>query len=234
MFLGEFIIGMGAQKLIDSTGGTGEFRVIVIVHDDNSPLREAREDKSQASLYRAIEVTVEEGKGDFCRQVLLLEVVKPGLFHDDGANRRARVRLSIEVVGSFEAMFAQFFDNFVFRNKKFTFLEVLASARVVFGSFLRQSGKRVVDPQVFAQSFRQIWVGFPQVFHRLSGSFARVFHRISTVLEHFAEQNRGVATIAAKFDKIARYRETGLGETENFGSFGRGDLVVDLLAYVHR
>lgn len=223
MFLGEFIIGMGTQKLIDSTGGTGEFRVIVIVHDDNSPLREAREDKSQASLYRAIEVTVEEGKGDFCRQVLLLEVVKPGLFHDDGANRRARVRLSIEVVGSFEAMFAKFFDNFVFRNKKFAFLEVLASARVVFGSFLRQSGKRVINPQVFAQSFRQIWVGFPQVFHR-----------ISTVLEHFAEQNRGVATIAAKFDKIARYRETGLGETENFGSFGRGDLVVDLLAYVHR
>lgn len=49
-------------------------------------------------------------------------------------------------------------------------------------------------------------------------------------LEELAEENRGVAAVATELDEIAFFRVIGEslgGETEDFGGFGGGNLVVD-------
>ena len=76
-------VGVGAEEFVNSAGGAGEFGVVVVVNDDNSPLGEARQDELETSFDRAIEVTVAKGKGDLSGKVLRFELVEPGFFDDD-------------------------------------------------------------------------------------------------------------------------------------------------------
>lgn len=66
-------------------------------------------------------------------------------------------------------------------------------------------------------------------------SVPTIFHRFTqgVFLDKLAEQNRGITTITAELNKITRGVERLLSETEQFGGFFPGDLVVhgDIITY---
>lgn len=123
--------GVSAKEFIYGAGGARKLRVIVIVDDDDSLLREARGDKLEAGFDGAIEITIEKGEGDFYRKVFVIEVIEPSLFDND--------------IPQASAM--DFGGDFAFRDGELSCLKVLASARGVFGSFRRETSKGIVDPE---------------------------------------------------------------------------------------
>ena len=55
---------MSTQKFVDGAGRTGEFWIIIIMHDDNSLPREARNDEFETGFNRTIEVAVKKGESN--------------------------------------------------------------------------------------------------------------------------------------------------------------------------
>lgn len=79
----KVIFGVGAEEFVNGTGGAGEFGVVIIVDDDNSLFGKARMDELKAGFDGAIKIAITEGKSDFVREILGLEIVEPGFFNDD-------------------------------------------------------------------------------------------------------------------------------------------------------
>lgn len=96
-------------------------------------------------------------------------------------------------------------------------MKIGAGAGGIFGGLGGQASEGIVKPEVFG---RFIFSSFSLV-RFLSSRFL-----FSGFLEKFTKQDRGIAAITAQFDKIARLIEAALGETEELGGFGRGDLVI--------
>lgn len=165
-------------------------------------------------------------------EVFVGEVVKPGFLDNDGICARNGV------TGGFEAVFAEFFDDFALGDEELAGFEVGASAGGIFPGFLGETGEGVIDPEMFRGFWKCGGAGLLGGLGVFCGVGVRVFHKVfhrsgcgvgDGFLKEFAEENGGVATVAAEFDEVAfGFSGEGLlGEAEDFRGFVRGDLVVD-------
>lgn len=134
-------IRMLAEELVDGAGGAGELGVIVIVDDDDSLFGEAGRDEAEAGFDRGIEVAVAEGEGDSLGEVLRGEVVEPSFLDNDGEY------VGDGIAGSFEAVFAEFFDDFALSDEEFAGFEIGTGAGDIFPGLLGEAGEGVVDPE---------------------------------------------------------------------------------------
>jgi len=148
---------------------------------------------------------------------LVGQIIKPGFFDNDGRCVRNGT------AGSFEAVLAEFFDDFALSDGELAGFEIGASAGGIFPSFLWETSKRIVNPEMFrgGEGLR--------VFHR-------VFHRVDwggfcEFLEEFAEEDGSVTAVATELDEIAfgATREGLLGEAKDFGGLLGSDLVIHVV-----
>ena len=123
---------MGAEKLVHSAGGAGEFGVVVVVDDETGAGGQAGCDEAEAGFDGIIEVTVQEGEGDLVGEVGRGEIGEPGFFYD----------------GVLEAGAAEFGGDFVLSDGEGAGLEMLAGAGEVLGRLLGETGEGVVEPEV--------------------------------------------------------------------------------------
>ena len=123
---------MGAEKLVHSAGGAGEFGVVVVMDDETGAGDQAGCDEAEAGFDGIIEVAVQEGEGDLVGEVGRGEIGEPGFFDD----------------GVLEAGAAEFGGDLVLGDGEGAGLEMLAGAGEVLGGFLGETSEGVVDPEV--------------------------------------------------------------------------------------
>ena len=124
--------GVGAEKLVHSAGGAGEFGVVVVVDDETGAGDQTGCDETKAGFDGIIEVAIQEGEGDLVGEVDRSEIGKPG-FLDDGV---------------LETGAAEFGRNLVLGDGEGAGLEMLAGAGEVLGRLLGETGEGVVEPEV--------------------------------------------------------------------------------------
>lgn len=62
---------MCGTKFIYGTSDAGKFGIIIIMNDNGAVLGHLRYDQFKAVFDRLIEISVQKGKGNFCREVML-------------------------------------------------------------------------------------------------------------------------------------------------------------------
>ena len=123
--------GVGAEKLVHSAGGAGEFGVVVVMDDETGAGDQAGCDEAEAGFDGIIEVAVQEGEGDLVGEVGGSESGEPGFFDD----------------GILEAGTAEFGGDLVLGDGEGAGSEMLAGAGEVLGGFLGETSKGVVEPE---------------------------------------------------------------------------------------
>lgn len=116
------------QEFVDGLSSAGEFRVIIIVADDNSLRDEARLNESESSALGFVKIAVEKGKSNIFRQILRSEVGKPSFFDDDVS----------------ETMFFEFVNESMARDVEHAGLKIDSGGGFVLGGFGGKAFETVV------------------------------------------------------------------------------------------